>query len=204
MADSFYEYLLKLWIYKDRSDTKLITMYLNTMKAVQKKLIRKSSGGLTFVGETNDASALVHKMGHLACFSGGLFALTSSYVTELSEKEKSEYMRLAKEITNTCHESYVRTQTHLGPETFHFSGVEALSLNENEKYYILRPEVVESYFYMWRLTHDQKYRDWAWDVVIALERHCKTDNGYQGLKNVYQSNTSKDDVQQSMYKQFKK
>ena len=50
---------------------------------------------------------------------------------------------------------------------------------------------------MWRLTHEQKYRDWAWDVVMALERHCKTENGYQGLKNVYQSNTNKDDVQQS-------
>ena len=32
-------------------------------------------------------------------------------------------------------------------------------------YYILRPEVIESYFVMWRLTKDQKYRDWAWDAA---------------------------------------
>lgn len=33
--------------------------------------------------------------------------------------------------------------------------------------YLLRPEVVESYFIMWRITHDQKYRDWGWDVVLV-------------------------------------
>jgi mannosyl-oligosaccharide alpha-1,2-mannosidase len=43
--------------------------------------------------------------------------------------------------------------------------VEAKALKSQEKYYILRPETVESYFIMWRLTHDQKYRDWGWDVV---------------------------------------
>jgi Glycosyl hydrolase family 47 len=42
---------------------------------------------------------------------------------------------------------------------------EAKALKSQEKYYILRPETVESYFVMWRLTHDQKYRDWGWDVV---------------------------------------
>lgn len=35
----------------------------------------------------------------------------------------------------------------------------------SERYYILRPEVVESYVYMWRLTHDVKYRQWGWEVV---------------------------------------
>jgi hypothetical protein len=24
-----------------------------------------------------------------------------------------------------------------------------------------------------RLTHDQKYRDWAWEAVEAIEKHCK-------------------------------
>lgn len=43
--------------------------------------------------------------------------------------------------------------------------VEAKALKSQEKYYILRPETIESYFIMWRLTHDQKYRDWGWDAV---------------------------------------
>jgi Glycosyl hydrolase family 47 len=48
--------------------------------------------------------------------------------------------------------------------------VEAKALKSQEKYYILRPETVESYFIMWRLTHDQKYRDWGWDVVQVRKR----------------------------------
>ena len=49
---------------------------------------------------------------------------------------------------------------------FFFQGPhEAKGLRSNERYYILRPEVVESYFVMWRITHDQKYRDWGWEAV---------------------------------------
>ena len=54
----------------------------------------------------------------------------------------------------------------LGPEAFRFTeAVEARAMKANERYYILRPETIESYFVMWRLTHDQKYRDWGWEAV---------------------------------------
>lgn len=54
----------------------------------------------------------------------------------------NEYMDIAAGLTNTCHESYDRTVTKLGPEAFHFiEGLEAKSLKNGEKYYILRPEV---------------------------------------------------------------
>ena len=56
--------------------------------------------------------------------------------------------------------------THLGPEAVRFdANTEAKSVRQNEKYYILRPETIETWFYMWRLTKDPKYRDWGWDVV---------------------------------------
>ena len=29
-------------------------------------------------------------------------------------------------------------------------------------YYIMRPETVESFFYLWRVTGDQVYREWGW------------------------------------------
>lgn len=78
-------------------------------------------------------------------------------------------------------------------------GAEAKALKTQEKYYILRPELFESYFVMWRLTHDQKYRDWGWDAVQALEKHCRSANGFSGLKNVYLEEPVKDDVQQSFF-----
>ena len=45
------------------------------------------------------------------------------------------------------------------------ANTEAKSVRQNEKYYILRPETIETWFYMWKLTKDPKYRDWGWDVV---------------------------------------
>lgn len=54
----------------------------------------------------------------------------------------------------------------LGPEAFRFDGgVEAIATRQNEKYFILRPEVIETYMYMWRFTHDPKYREWGWEAV---------------------------------------
>ena len=73
------------------------------------------------------------------------------------------------------------------------------------RYYILRPETFESYFILWRLTKDPKYREWGWEAVQvhlshhlsrtckkltffiqALENSCRTDGGYSGIRNVYQ------------------
>ena len=32
----------------------------------------------------------------------------------------------------------------------------------NPAYNILRPETVESFFYLWRATGDPQYREWGW------------------------------------------
>lgn len=79
--------------------------------------------------------------------------------------------------------------------------MEARALRQNEKYYILRPEVIESYFILWRLTGDPKYREWGWDAAQAIEKHCKDpeSGGYSGLRNVYSTHPQQDDVQQSFF-----
>lgn len=60
--------------------------------------------------------------------------------------------------------------TKLGPEAFRFDGGgEATATRLSDRYYILRPEVIESYMYMWRLTHDPKYREWGWEAVEVRE-----------------------------------
>ncbi|XP_063703340.1 mannosyl-oligosaccharide alpha-1,2-mannosidase IA [Culicoides brevitarsis] len=196
LGDSYYEYLLKAWLQSDRDDEDGRQMFDDAMAAIMEHMIRKSQGGLTYVSDLK-FDRLEHKMDHLACFAGGLFGLAANTLdNELSPK----YMEVARGLTNTCHESYIRTATHLGPESFRFTeGVEAKALKSQEKYYILRPETFESYFIMWRLTHDQKYRDWGWDAVQALENYCRTPNGYTGIKNVYQEDPVKDDVQQSFF-----
>ncbi len=117
---------------------------------------------------------------------------------EEQDANSDRWMQIGEGITNTCHEAFDRTDTKLAPEAFRFSdSVEVRALKSTERYYILRPETFESYFYLWRLTHDQKYRDWGWEAVQAIEAHCKAEGGYTGLKNVYDVNGQKDDVQQS-------
>lgn len=104
---------------------------------------------------------------------------------------------MAEEITRTCHESYIRMPTHIGPESFSFqSGRE---FEPVDHYYILRPEVIESYYYLWKMTKNQMYRDWAWDAAQAIETHCRTDDGYTGLRDVRSITSTKDDVQQSFF-----
>lgn len=67
-----------------------------------------------------------------------------------------------------------RLALKLGPEAFRFDGgVEAIATRQNEKYFILRPEVIETYMYMWRLTHDPKYREWGWEAVQVKHFFCR-------------------------------
>ncbi len=50
---------------------------------------------------------------------------------------------------------------------------------------MLRPETVESLFLAWRLTGDQKYRDYGWGIFQAIEKYCKVDTGgYATIVNV--------------------
>ena len=109
-------------------------------------------------------------------------------------------MLLAENITSTCHESYDRSDTKLGPNSFMFTdSIEARALNQNERFYILRPETFESYFLMWRLTKNPKYREWGWEAMQALENNCRVNVGYTGIKNLYEVGGQQDDVQQSFF-----
>ena len=194
LGDSFYEYLLKAWILSDKKDKEARQMYDDAMVAIEKHLVGKSNSGLTYLGEYY-SGRLEPKMGHLTCFAGGMFALGAE-----GSKDKEHFMNLGAEIAHTCHESYERATLKIGPESFRFNGGrDAVATQHNEKYYILRPEVVETYFVMWRLTKDPKYRQWGWEAVQALKKNCQVENGFSGIRDVYASSPNHDDVQQSFF-----
>lgn len=46
---------------------------------------------------------------------------------------------------------------------------------------VLRPETVESLYYMWRLTGEQRYQEWGWSIFQAFQEHAKGDVGYHSL-----------------------
>ncbi|KAG8506700.1 Mannosyl-oligosaccharide 1,2-alpha-mannosidase IC [Galemys pyrenaicus] len=196
LGDSFYEYLIKSWLMSGKTDMEAKDMYYEALEAIETHLLNVSPGGLTYIAEWR-GGILDHKMGHLACFSGGMIALGAE---DAKEEKRAHYRELAAQITKTCHESYARSDTKLGPEAFWFnSGREAVATQLSESYYILRPEVVESYMYLWRQTHNPVYREWGWEVVMALEKYCRTEAGFSGIQDVYSSIPSHDNKQQTFF-----
>nr|XP_019948931.1 PREDICTED: mannosyl-oligosaccharide 1,2-alpha-mannosidase IA-like isoform X1 [Paralichthys olivaceus] len=196
LGDSFYEYLIKSYLMSDKTDDDAKKMYYGALEAIEANLVQKSTGGLTYMAEWR-GGILDHKMGHLACFSGGMIGIGAD---DGAPDKRQHYLDLAAEITHTCHESYTRSATKLGPEAFRFdAGAEATATRLSDRYYILRPEVIESYMYMWRLTHDPKYRDWGWEAVEALEEHCRVESGFSGIRDVYTMTVSHDNMQQSFF-----
>ncbi|XP_045154866.1 mannosyl-oligosaccharide 1,2-alpha-mannosidase IC [Echinops telfairi] len=182
LGDSFYEYLIKSWLMSGKTDLEAKNMYYEALEAIEHYLLNVSPGGLTYIAEWR-GGVLDHKMGHLACFSGGMISLGAE---DAKEEKRARYRHLAAQITKTCHESYTRSDTKLGPEAFWFnSGREAVANQLSESYYILRPEVVESYMYLWRQT--------------ALEKHCRTSGGFSGIQDVYSSLPNHDNRQQSFF-----
>ena len=65
---------------------------------------------------------------------------------------------------------------------------------------LLRPEAIESVFYLWRFTKEAKYREMGWKMFLAFERYCRIESGgYAGLKNVASTSSAKDDTMQTFW-----
>lgn len=195
LGDSFYEYLIKSWVMTGETDSVARRMYDKAVEAIDSMLVRKSSpSNLTYIAEYK-FGRLEHKMDHLACFTPGMFLLGAK-----GSKNEKHFINLAAELANTCHESYRKTATGIGPEAFRFEGPhEAVAIRGGERYYILRPEVVEGYFYMWRFTHEPKYREWAWEAAQNIDKYCRVGVGFSGIKDVGTTSVTHDDVQQSFF-----
>ncbi|KAI1712093.1 glycosyl hydrolase family 47 domain-containing protein [Ditylenchus destructor] len=200
LGDSFYEYLIKLWLFTNKTDAQLKSTYDDALTAIERNLLQKSvPNQLSYFAELK-GSRMEHKMDHLACFIAGMFALQSKHETD--PERQRHYLELAEQIANTCHESYIRSDVGIGPESMRFSSkLEAATNRESEMYYILRPEVIEGWFVLYRITGKQKYREWCWAAAQAIETHCKVSAGYSGIRSVYPNNrdVAHDDVQQSFF-----
>lgn len=50
--------------------------------------------------------------------------------------------------------------------------------------YDLRPEVLESYYYAYRITKNPIYQDWAWEAFQAINTNSRLQAGFNVLGNV--------------------
>lgn len=116
-------------------------------------------------------------------------------------KRKDEEMQLARELTRTCWGMYKVMATGLAPEIAHFNidnpplpesaphtapvmddpnnldWKKDFSVKSNDKHNLQRPETVESLFYMWRITGDEIYREWGWEMFKAFVQYTKLEDG---------------------------
>ncbi|KAI9342840.1 glycoside hydrolase [Obelidium mucronatum] len=196
MIDSYYEYLQKLWL--STGEEKYFEYYYTAAKSIADRLLVTAKSGHVYIPPAN---LNIHFKGmtiehdnmfeHLACFAGGMFSM-GALASKTQEWEK--HFDIGKNVTETCWLMYNRSKTGIGGEN---SVGETLVLANPT--YILRPEAIESMFYMWRFTHDPIYRERAWIIVQALEKHCKDEAGYHGLQNANSANPGAIDRQESFF-----
>nr|XP_020744182.1 endoplasmic reticulum mannosyl-oligosaccharide 1,2-alpha-mannosidase-like [Odocoileus virginianus texanus] len=54
-----------------------------------------------------------------------------------------------------------------------------------DRHNLLRPETVESLFYLYRLTGDRKYQDWGWEILHSFNTYTRVPSGgYSSISNV--------------------
>ncbi|KAL1923954.1 uncharacterized protein VTP21DRAFT_6989 [Calcarisporiella thermophila] len=197
-GDSYYEYLLKQYVQTAGTEPVYRQMYDEAMRGVKKHLIGFSGpSALLYIGEMPYARThpnyLRPKMDHLVCFMGGNLALgasggypLSAINTTLADRND---LRVAEELTRTCFEMYNRTRTGLAPEIVYFdvdeNAISDMLMKPRDQHYLLRPETVESLFILWRVTEDEKYREWAWKIFQSIENHARLHaGGYTNIESI--------------------
>ncbi|KAF9427406.1 hypothetical protein BGZ94_004976 [Podila epigama] len=209
MIDSYYEYLLKEWILLDGKVPLYKKMFETVASSISQYMVSRpatqdaGSQAYAILGKVSSSTKSIStEMEHLACFIGGSLAMGSKYF------DRPEDMELAKEVTESCYQSYHQSATGLGPENMKFevvSGTNGKKFKANpstffergssNSVYILRPETVESLWVLYRLTGEKRYQDQAWEIFQALEKSCRTEIAYSALHNVNQPGSHADSME---------
>ncbi|XP_015973097.1 mannosyl-oligosaccharide 1,2-alpha-mannosidase MNS2-like isoform X1 [Arachis duranensis] len=193
MGDSFYEYLLKAWILGNKTEAVKYyrEMWETSMQGLESLIKRSTPSSFAYITEKL-GNTVYDKMDELACFVPGMLALGSS---GYDPEEAGKYMSLAEELARTCYNFYQLTPTKLAGENYYFRQGEDMLVGTS--WNIQRPETIESLFYLWRLTGNNTYREWAWDIFEAFESNSRIASGYVGLKDV--NTGAQDDMMQSFF-----
>uniref|UniRef100_A0A670YST4 alpha-1,2-Mannosidase n=1 Tax=Pseudonaja textilis TaxID=8673 RepID=A0A670YST4_PSETE len=183
-ADSYYEYLLKQWIQGGKKENELLEDYVKAIEGVKRHLLRKSyPKRLTFVGELAHGHFSA-KMDHLVCFLPGVLALGAH------NGLPADHLTLAAELAETCYQMYAQVETGLSPEIVHFNthpqkDRKDVEIKTADRHNLLRPETVESLFYLYRFTGDKKYQDWGWEILQSFNQYTRVPTGgYTSIDNV--------------------
>jgi ER degradation enhancer, mannosidase alpha-like 2 len=169
--DSYYEYLWKCWRLLGDRDCR--AMWQPSIAAANRYYPEVVDGALWYGEVDMDSGARTgHEYGALAAFFPGLLA----YSGHLAPAKRLQASSFAMWNLNG-----------IEPESYDY-----VAHRVTDPAYPLRPEIVESTWYLWRLTGDPYYRAMGRTLFEDLVRYCRTDAGYAALRDVTTKQQSDD------------
>lgn len=161
--DSYYEYLLKCSILF--GDKECGEMWDESIKAVHMHLADEVNDGLWYGrSNMNTGKRSSTKTGALDAFFPGVLALGGD-------------LNRARALQDSMFRMW---QVHgIEPEVFDYKTMKVVSAG-----YPLRPEIVESTYFLYQFTKDPKYLAMGKQMFEDFVRHCRTDTAYAGLTSV--------------------
>lgn len=161
--DSYYEYLLKCWVlFGDRECKR---MWDDSIGAINKNLADEVRGELWYGhADMNTGKRTETTTGALDAFFPAILALSGD-------------LTRAKRLQDS---SFKMWQVHgIEPEVFNYQ-----TMKVEHAGYPLRPEIVESTYYLYQYTKDPKYLAMGRQMWEDFVKYCRTDEGYAHLKSV--------------------
>jgi ER degradation enhancer, mannosidase alpha-like 2 len=161
--DSYYEYLLKAWLLFGDQDCK--RMWEASSRAANEHLGEKVFGSLWYgQADMYSGARLGHHFEALAAFYPGTLALSGD-------------LDRARQLQRSTFRMW--TTFGVEPETIDYR-----SMTIVDDGYELRPEIIESAYYLHHFTGDQRYRQMGRTFLRDLVACCRTEVGYAALSGV--------------------
>ena len=133
--------------------------------------------------------------------TGGLTEAEAKKLPTWTKKNEDD-MKLSRELMQTCWAMYKYMATGLAAEITYFDiphpapaesaphnppaeldpSPEAewrhdINVQPADVHNLQRPETVESLFYLWRITGEEKYREWGWEMFKSFINHTAVPDG---------------------------
>ena len=161
--DSYYEYLLKCGRLFGDSDCE--RMWAESLRALNAHLADEAPSGLWY-GQVDMTTGkrTATEFGALHAFLPGVLALGGD-------------LGHARRLQDSCFKMW--TLRGIEPELLDYRRMRVVSPG-----YPLRPEIIESAFYLHRFTKDPRYLDMGRTFFESIRAHCRTDAGDTVLKSV--------------------
>lgn len=160
--DSYYEYLLKSWLLFGDKDCE--KMWKSSIKAVNKYLEDDRKTGLWYAQvDMNTGKRISTHFGALDAFFPAVLA-------------RSGDIQRARRLEESAYKMW--TTWNVEPEEIDYATMQIVS-----PAYPLRPEIMESAYYLHFFTGEDRYTEMASTFLRDLAHYCKADSGYASLES---------------------